>query len=75
MVSAGKDVHGVWLHNRAGARRVALVIAQEPAQTLATSALTASAPHTWLWGNALVREALRIPLIVFHKWIWHPLSL
>src|SRR5262249_10149962 len=62
MASAVKSVHGVWLNNRAGSRHVAIVIAQEPAQTLSTSDLTASAPPTWLWSNELVREALRIPL-------------
>jgi hypothetical protein len=50
------------LNNSPESRHVAIVIAQEPTEALATPDLTAVAPKTRLGCNELVGEALMIAL-------------
>jgi len=52
----------VWLNNSAGSRCVAIVVAQKPAQALATPHLAVVTPNPWLWGNELIVETLMIAL-------------
>src|SRR5437588_10957614 len=60
--SCGCITHPVWLNNSPESRRVAIVIAQEPPEALATPDLTAVAPKIRLGGDELVGEALMIAL-------------
>jgi hypothetical protein len=60
--TSAETPHAVWLKNSAASRRVAVIVAQQPAYAVSTPHLTAVAPNTWLWGNELVAETLMIPL-------------
>jgi hypothetical protein len=64
---------GVELKNSAESRRVAIVIAQEPTEALATPYRTAVAPQAWLGCDELVGAALMIALgmIVGHVLVDH----
>ncbi len=52
----------VWLRNGAASRRSAIIVAQQPTQTIATPHPTAVAPKVRLGRDALVGKALMIPL-------------
>src|SRR6266511_309278 len=51
---------GLW--RLATSRRVAIIVAQQPAQAIATPHLAAVAPKAWLGCNELIAETLMIPL-------------
>src|SRR6266446_9494539 len=52
----------VWVRNGTTSRRGAIIVAQQPTQTIATPHPTAVAPKVRLGRDALVGKALMIPL-------------
>jgi hypothetical protein len=56
------------LKNSAASRCVAIIVAQQPTETISTNDRTALAALLWFWSNTLIAEALVIPLgVIMHQ--------